>query len=412
MEDIVIESLSAKGDGIAEISGERITVPFALPAEKVRVNENGEIIEILKPVAGRQTPPCRHFYKCGGCHLQHMGDEFYVGYKRGVFLDALKRAGIGDEESKSRRDGEKILFNSSSLNLLDPLSIIGPYSRRRAIFKISAGKVGFYAADSHDVVGISECHILEPEIFAFAQKLKAIANIKEALVTLADTGLDVLLYSENPPSLTDSENVKNLPAARIAWKSNEKIIPIISRRAVAMQFGKAKVELPYEAFLQPTKKGQELISAEVTRSLKKEKTIVDLFSGCGTYSFPLAEKSKIHAVEMGAEMVQAIKKAAAEFQMPVTAEKRNLYNTPLQLGELENYSGCVINPPRTGALNQCKILAKSGVKKIVMVSCNPDTFARDARVLIAGGYKMEKALAIDQFHWTSHLEIVAVFVRG
>ncbi len=391
MEDIIVETLGAKGDGIAETADRRIIVPFALPGEKVRVGESGEIVEILKSTAGRQTPPCGHFYKCGGCRLQHMSDEFYAGFKRGIFSQALNRAGAESGAAE--------------------LVIVGPYSRRRAIFKITDEKVGFYAADSHNVVDISECHILEPEIFALAQELRHIPGIKEALVTLADTGLDVLLYSENPPALADSENIKNLTAARIAWKYGEKIIPIISRGAIAMQFGKALVELPYEAFLQPTKKGQELITAEVARALAKEKAIVDLFSGCGTYSFPLAEKSKIHAVEMGAEMVQGIKKAAAEFQMPVTAEKRNLHTTPLQLGELEKYSGCVINPPRTGALNQCKILAKSGIKKIAMVSCNPDTFARDAGILIRGGYKIERARAIDQFHWTSHLEIVAVFGR-
>jgi len=391
MEDVIIETLGAKGGGIAETADGRVMVPFALPGEKVRVNEDGEIIELLKPNSNRQTPPCRHFYKCGGCRLQHMNDEFYREFKHGIFLQALKRAG-------AELDSPELI-------------VIGPHSRRRAVFKISDGKVGFYAADSHDVVDLSECHILEPEIFSFSQELKHISGIKEALVTLADTGLDVLLYAENAPSMADSENIKNLSAARIAWKHGEKIIPIMSKSAVAMQFGKALVELPYEAFLQPTKKGQELITAEVMRALKREKIIVDLFSGCGTYSFLLAAKSKIHSVEMGGEMIAAIKKAAAEFQMPVTAEKRNLYNAPLQLGELEKYSGCVINPPRTGALNQCKVLAKSNLQKIVMVSCNPDTFVRDAGILIRGGYKIERAISIDQFHWTSHLEIVAVFGR-
>jgi len=403
-----IESLGKGGDGAAEVSGQRLMVPFALPGEEVKAQitevnpayASGKALEFTKTSAARAVPPCVHFYQCGGCRLQHMNAELYRNFKHDLFLRALERAG-------AEPAGQ--------------LVEIGPYSRRRATFKVAMEnelRLGFYENNSHNVVDIHECHILEPEIFAFSlglklslAKLQEPGKIKEALITKADTGLDVLIYAGYSPAPVDITELKNLAAsgaARISWKFGEKLIPVALIRPVLMKFGRVEVELPDEPFLQPTKKGQELITEEVVKALDQAKSIVDLFSGCGTYSFALAEKSRVHAVEMGGDMVRALQKAAAKFKASVTAEQRNLHNNPLNKFELNQYGGAVINPPRTGALNQCKMLAQTKIPKIIMVSCSPDTFSRDAKTLIQGGYKIEKALAIDQFHWSPHLEIVAV----
>jgi 23S rRNA (uracil1939-C5)-methyltransferase len=350
------------------------------------------------------TAPCRHFGTCGGCVHQNLADDAYRVLKRDIVRTALDHHGIAAE--------------------IDDVIEVLPGTRRRATMKakVENGRVylGFHAARTHDIVDLEECPVLTPSLMALLPgSREMLADLltptgdAELRLTATDTGPDLGLRWRVP---NDTATL----AALARWAGKLKIARIsahgetvVSLGTPAVRLGKAQVNLPPEVFLQPTREGEAALQSFVVETLAKAKKVADLFCGCGTFTFPLAEKAKVHAVELEAPMLDALAEAAKATPglKPVTTEKRNLFKRPLSENELNAYDGVCLDPPRAGALEQVKMLANAKLKRIAYVSCDAESFARDARVLIGGGYKLARLVPVDQFLWSSHIELAARFVR-
>ncbi|HEY1632912.1 MAG TPA: hypothetical protein VGF56_16460 [Rhizomicrobium sp.] len=343
--------------------------------------------------------PCIHFGTCGGCVDQSDANRLA---KREALIRAL--GGLGE--------------------VADVIAV-PPGTRRRANFKAekkSGGvQIGFHAARSHDIVGMRECLVLTPKLFGLVAGLRA---MMEALladggkadidVTETDTGFDVALQG-----IRAEGTAKRAEIAR--WAQALKLARVMVGKDVLVEFGapsvtlgRARVLLAPGAFLQPTREGEAALQAYVRDAAKGAKRIADLFSGCGTFSLVLAEDARVHAVEREGAMVDALAAAARATQglKPVTTEKRDLFKVPLMARELDDFDTVVLDPPRAGAAAQAAELAKSKVKRVVYVSCDPVSFARDARLLVGGGYRMSPVTPVDQFLWSSHIELAASFRLG
>ncbi|MEK1860567.1 MAG: class I SAM-dependent RNA methyltransferase, partial [Rhizobium leguminosarum] len=391
-----------------------VYVPFSLPGETVaiaRVKSQGTIMSITTPSPDRQEPPCRHFGPdgvngtCGGCTLQHMADAPYRAFKRQLVIDALKSKGLTPEvgEIVPARPGE----------------------RRRVVFAARKTEkdmlVGFNQAESHHIVAIEECPISSAGIIA---RLPAIRAIAASLATSAEpfrvavletlSGLDISV--DEVKKLSDPQRRKAIETALglrgIARVSlNGEILVEPSKPMV--EFGGVQVSPPPGSFTQATKPAEEAMAELVIAHAGKAKRIADLFAGSGTFSLRLARIGRVHAVEAEAKALAALDHAARNTQglKPVTVEKRDLFRRPLMTQEFKPYDAVVFDPPRAGAEFQCQELARSAVKKIVAVSCNPLTLARDLAILVEGGYRITQVTPIDQFLWTSHVEVVATLEK-
>ncbi|MGB8363678.1 MAG: class I SAM-dependent RNA methyltransferase [Rhizomicrobium sp.] len=346
---------------------------------------------------------CRHFGICGGCAWQDMADDAYRIFKRDQVVQAL--AGLANVQ-------------------IDEIVEIGPGTRRRAAFKVvkrgGLTQLGFHAAASHDIVDMLECRLLTPSLWALVPRLRAM------MAALLDDGEKCELF------VTETANGPDLS---IQWKraSSPALIAEAARQATALKlarltangetlatlaapmttFGKARVTLPPGSFLQPTEAGQAVLQARVAASVRGSKTLADLFAGCGTFALVLAQEARVHAVEQDRPSLDALEAAARATQglKPVTTERRDLFRRPLTTAELARFDAIVLDPPRAGAAAQSRELAKSRVGRIAYVSCNPASFARDARLLVEGGYAIGRVTPVDQFLWSSHIELVAVFKR-
>ncbi|MGR9273593.1 class I SAM-dependent RNA methyltransferase [Rhizobium leguminosarum] len=413
-ETVTIEKLGAQGDGIASSASGPVYVPFSLPGETVaiaRVKSQGTIMSITTPSPDRQEPPCRHFGPdgvngtCGGCTLQHMADAPYRAFKRQLVIDALKSKGLTPEvgEIVPARPGE----------------------RQRVVFAARKTEkdmlVGFNQAESHHIVAIEECPISSAGIIA---RLPAIRAIAASLATSAEpfrvavletlSGLDISV--DEVKKLSDPQRRKAIETALglrgIARVSlNGEILVEPSKPMV--EFGGVQVSPPPGSFSQATKPAEEAMAELVIAHAGKAKRIADLFAGSGTFSLRLARIGRVHAVEAEAKALAALDHAARNTQglKPVTVEKRDLFRRPLMTQEFKPYDAVVFDPPRAGAEFQCQELARSAVKKIVAVSCNPLTLARDLAILVEGGYRITQVTPIDQFLWTSHVEVVATLEK-
>jgi 23S rRNA (uracil1939-C5)-methyltransferase len=410
--DLEIESLGARGDGVATHDGAKLFVPFTLAGERVRVRRVGEdraaVIERLSDSPHRIAPECRHFGTCGGCALQHLDSSAYADWKVAQLRAALAPRGLHDVP-------------------VAPLVRVSPATRRRAEFAARRVKghvtLGFHARLSHDIVDMQECRVLDPILVVLVaplrdlmQRLSAIAWA-DIMATRTDTGIDVLFTLDAAPdrksiaALIDFANAHDL--ARVSWRKSALPELVIERRKPQIGFGGIAVDLPAGAFLQAAPEAEAAIVDVVVRSVGKAKRVIDLYAGCGTLTFPLARSAQVHAIEGQAELVAALDTAARRGGVGprVRAERRDLNRRPLLANELAEANAIVFDPPREGAREQATHLAQSRVKIIVGVSCNPATFARDARVLVDAGYTLEQVTPVDQFLWTPHLELVGVFRR-
>ncbi|MGM4908566.1 class I SAM-dependent RNA methyltransferase [Rhizobium sp. 768_B6_N1_8] len=413
-ETITIDRLGAQGDGIANGKDGPVYVPFTLPGETVaiaRVKSQGTVMSIASASADRQEPPCRHFGPdgvngtCGGCTLQHMADIPYRTFKRQLVIDALKSKGLTPEV------GEIVAAH--------------PGERRRVVFAARKTEkdmlVGFNQAESHHIVAIEECPISSAGIIS---RLPAIKAVGAAVATNADafriavletlSGLDLAV--EGIRKLSDQQRRKAveviLGLRGIARVSLDGEILIEPAKPV-VEFGGIQVYPPAGGFTQATKPAEEAMAKLVLAHVGKAKRIADLFAGAGTFSLQLARLGRVHAVEGDGKAIAALDYAARNTQglKPVTVEKRDLFRRPLMTSELKVFDAVVFDPPRAGAEFQCKELARSIVKKVVAVSCNPLTLARDLAILVEGGYRITSVTPIDQFLWTSHVEIVATLEK-
>jgi len=302
--------------------------------------------------------------------------------------------------------------------------IVPPRSRRRAVFKIKSLPeglhIGFHAAKSHTVIDMHHCDVLTPELFnlvgALRRRLEPLFGVGEAAdlhVTQTDTGFDAQLkWRKGLTAALTAELSKALSGIGIArlTMGNEMVfetaVPLVTIGGVA-------VALPPNPFLQSTVEGEQALQGHVQKIVAKAKAIADLFSGVGTFALPLARKARVHAVEQDAPALAALAGAAkAKGLKPVTTEARDLFKLPVSAAELAAYDALVLDPPRAGAEAQAKVLARSKVPVIAYVSCNADSFARDAAILVAGGYRIGPVTPVDQFLWSSHIELVAGFHRA
>ena len=418
--DLEIDSLGGRGDGVGQHEGQPVFVPFALPGERVRVRLNGqgqagvrgELLELLSEAPDRATPPCPHFGACGGCTVQHLAGPAYRRWTRDLVVQALARRGFSDPP------------------VADPVFVGGSSRRRAALTARRRGDkvaVGFHPRASHAIEDIRSCDVLVPEIVALLpalrQHLRSVLGQGEsadATVLASETGLDVLLASPTPPGLAAREALAALAEeadlARLSWGAlgGGEPEPVAARREPVLTFGQVAVIPPPGAFVQPTTGGEAALTAQVTAALAEVTgPVADLYAGLGTFAFALPKTARVHAVEGSETAIAALWRAARRHDRVgrVTAEVRDLARDPLDPTDLEAFAAVILDPPRAGAKAQAEALAESEVGTVVAVSCNPNTFARDARALVDGGYTLESVLPVDQFPWTGHVELVATFRR-
>ena len=417
--ELSIEQLGARGDGIGQIGGARVFLPLALPGERWRVRLVARRADglVAVPVASldrvpRAPAPCRHFGTCGGCQLQHLPAADYAAWQRRTVVQALARRGLHEVE-------------------VAPPRITPPASRRRVrlAFRVTAGvQLGFRVRSGHALVDVLECPVACPGIVALLPALRpllarlAIARRGgEVQITASASGLDLLLATALPPGLAERERLAAFAdqqdLARLAWQAapNLPAEPIAARRPVWVEFAGVRVELPPGAFLQATGFAEAAIRSAVAEAIGDARRIADLFAGCGTFGLPLAAAGcRISAVDADAQMLAAAGGAArrAGFGDRLATECRDLERAPLAGPALRHLDAVILDPPRAGARAQAAALAASQVPRIAMVSCNPATFARDARTLVDGGYRLVFVQPIDAFLWSSQIELVGAFLRA
>ena len=417
--NLEIEAIGARGDGFAELEGRPVFVPQSAPGDRVRVRiagENaaglrGEPLELEVEGPGRQEPPCPHFGPCGGCALQHIEESSYRDWKAQLLPKALGQRGLEGVE-------------------LRPVTWIAPATRRRVVLAAKGQgrglRLGFHERYSHNVVDLRQCLIMTPALFAavapLREALRSVPSGKRGLtVTLTETesGLDLLLEGEEPLDLAARESLAAFAEAqdlgRISWRQGGDFVePLAERRAPKLTFGGIEVTPSPGGFLQPSVEGEAALRDLVLEALPEDAgRVLELFSGIGSFTFPLAQRAAVRAVEGDEGAVAALEAAARlpHLQGRLESEQRDLFRRPYGADELEGFDAVVFDPPRAGAQAQAERLAGSSVKTVIAVSCNPATFARDARILVDGGYRLAWAAPVDQFVWSPHLELVAKFER-
>lgn len=385
-----IVRIAARGEGVTA-SGRH--VPFAVPGDLLDGDQ-------IMPGPHHQVPPCRHFPECGGCQLQHADDEAYRGYLVSRVETALAQHGL-------------------TTDIRDPY-LSPPKSRRRAslrALKVAQGAViGFNAAKSNQIVDMRECHILRSELFALVAPLRALLagllkprKTAEVQMTLLDQGVDLLLGGIEPEGYEAMEALtafcERNRLARLSIDQGLGPETLFAPEAATVTLSGIPMAFPVGGFLQATEDGETTLVDEVRSAVANAGRTADLFAGLGT--FALALPGKIFAAEASRDAVLALKRSAPT----VLAEHRDLYRRPLDSNELKHFEAVVLDPPRAGAEQQVMALAASGVPKIAYVSCNPATFARDAKLLSDGGYQLDWVRPVGQFRWSTHVELAAAFSR-
>jgi len=387
----LIVRIAARGDGVTS-SGRH--VPFGVPGDAVL--DDGALA--FGP--HHQEPPCRHFPECGGCQLQHSDDEAYRGYLASRVETALAQHGISTEIRAP---------------YLSP-----PNSRRRASLKaLQVGQsvlIGFNAEQSHRIVDMRECHILRPELFSLVEPLRQLLNgmlhpkrIAEVQLTLIGGGAVDLLFKGVPAGrLSEIEQLTsfamNHDLARLSVDRGLGPDTIYEPQPASVTLAGFPVAFPHGSFLQATEDGEAELSACVQEAIAGAGRVADLFSGLGT--FALAARAS-YAAEASRDAAAALKRAVSN----MTVEHRDLYRRPLDARELKDFDAVVLDPPRAGAEEQVKQLSKSSIQRISYVSCNPATFARDASILVDGGYSLLWVEPVGQFRWSTHVELASCFIR-
>jgi 23S rRNA (uracil1939-C5)-methyltransferase len=414
--ELSVEGLGAQGDGIAERDGEPVFLPFTVPGDRVRARlgarrgggREGRVIEWLDAGKGRAEPPCVHFGRCGGCAMQHLSPASYRAVKLRALNTALERVGIDP-------------------GLVQPLRVVAP-ERRRARLGMMRPRdprlpalIGFRERFHHDLVDLAECPVLEPALFAVVDELRLVAGDRmppggtaEVTLTRTDSGIDMLFEAAERPRLGALEALaafaEKYDLARILWRSPGEEILVVERRPVRVLLSGVAVPYPPGVFLQASEAAEAILVDETLAGLGPCRPVLDLYAGLGTFTFALAAGGPVHAVEGDERAITALARAAAG-QRGITVERRDLARNPLPPEALSAYAAAVFDPPRVGAARQAAALAASALAAVVAISCNPATFARDAALLITGGFRLERLVPVDQFVWTPHLELAALFRR-
>lgn len=409
---LTIARLGHRGDGVADTPAGAVYVPYALPGEIVAVEpvaghpDRRHLLHVDRPSHERAQPICKHFGRCGGCALQHWSLAEYHLWKRSLVLDALAQAGLVAPVD------ERIIDAHGQ-------------GRRRAVLHARRSErdvleVGFSAARAHHIVPIDDCPILAPGLggavaaaWAIAEALTDTNKPLDIQATASDAGLDVDVRGSGaltPAQVAGLARVADQHRLARLTRHGE----IVAQRAQpTLKVGRATVALPPGAFLQATAEGEAALARLVTGHVGKAKQVADLFCGVGPFALRLAETARVTAADSDAAAVDALKRAAAAASglKPVEAATRDLFRRPYVASELKAFNAVVFDPPRQGAEAQARELAKSTVPVVVAVSCDANTFARDATILADGGYRLAAVTPVDQFRYSHHVEIVAKFTR-
>jgi 23S rRNA (uracil1939-C5)-methyltransferase len=411
VERLVIDHVGHRGDGVAFADGESVYVPYALGGETVEVAavpghhpDRRRLLQVERASPERVTPFCPHFGTCGGCAIQHWETERYRAWKCEIVIETLAQA--------------KLICD------VFPLIDAHGLGRRRITLHARMGthdvlKVGFAAANSHDIIPVDRCPILDRGLsgaldagWAVAEPLISIGKPLDIQITTTDSGLDIDVRGSGPlpaPMIATLSRVAEQHRLARLTRHGELVL---MRTPPTITIGTAQVTLPPGSFLQATVAGEETLAALVAGHCQRAKHIADLFCGVGPFALRLAAKARIAAFDNDEGAVTALQRAATSTSglKPVKAAARDLFRRPLMPQELRDYDAVVFDPPRQGAQAQVLQLAASKIPVVVAVSCNAATFARDARILIDGGYRLEGVTPVDQFRHTPHVELVARFV--
>lgn len=390
--------IASRGDGV---TADGRHVPFAAPGD--RLNPGGGLIH----GPHHEEPPCPHFQLCGGCQLQHLDDATLEIFVRDRIIHALTAQDIPMPEFM-------------------PVHVSPPQSRRRvAVRSAWAGKqfqLGFSSEKSHRIVDLTQCDTMVPELFAVLQPLRAFLAPRigpkrnvEIKLALVDQGVDVLIENWAPEGLETHEAMTEFATAnRLARLSiDDGFGPTTywEPEPATVTLGGVAVAYPPYGFLQATKDGEQALLHAVQDIVGETKLVADLFSGLGTFAFGIANGRKVFAAEAERATLLSMKAAAGKAGLQLFAEHRDLFRRPLIPAELNRFQAVILDPPRAGAREQVTELSKSEVAKIAYVSCNPSSFARDAKMLIAAGYKLQRIWPVGQFRWSTHVELAGEFTR-
>lgn len=399
MTDLLIERLGHKGDGVARRDGESVHVAKVLPGEVVSLAFNGGV-RLVKSSPERVPAFCPYYAQCSGCALQHWAEAPYRAWKRQKLVDALGGVGLSP--------------------LVMPLNDAHGRGRRRVSLHVrrldGVWVAGYMAQRSHTLVPIGHCPVLVPEMqhaptvaAAFGPQL----GDCDVAITHADNGLDVAVKAERKAvprrldALTEIFRTHTLTRLSVNGEA------LLTASAPVVRMGRALVPLPVNGFLQATAEGERLLAALVVEAVGKARNVVDLFCGVGPFAFRLAETMQVTACDSDRAAIDAMTRAAHTTQglKPLRALRRDLFREPLVPLELNAFEAAVLDPPRAGAEAQVRAITASKLKRVVYVSCDTGTFARDAAILCQGGFQLRHVVPVDQFKWTAHLETVALFTR-
>ena len=405
MTSFKITALGAQGDGISEADGRIAHIAYALPGEDAVPAAPGHLPQISNPSPDRIAPFCPHFGRCGGCKMQHLAKAPYLAWKRNIVIQALAREGITTEVAPA-------------------MDAHGAGRRRvtlHAKFERGVAQAGFMIAKTHDLIDLDRCPVLVPALQnapeiarAVIRPLSRMGKPVDVQLTASEAGLDVDLRGPGKEALTHrlalSELAVSLDLARLSLHGEI----IVERRAPIQRMGQALVNPPAGGFLQATSQGEETLAALVSAALGKAKKVADLFSGAGPFALRLAEKRAVTAIDSYAAAIDALDRAvrAAPGLRQVKAEARDLFRRPLLPHEIEAFDAVVLDPPRAGAEAQVRQIARSKGRHVVYVSCDPQSFARDCRILTAAGFTLARVTPVDQFAHSAHIEIVGLLTRG
>ena len=410
-EQMTIARLGHRGDGVADTPAGPVYVPYALPGESVTVEpvaghpDRRHLVHVDRPSHERAKPICKHFGTCGGCALQHWSLAEYHLWKRSLVVEALAQANVV----------------APVADLIDAHGA----GRRRAVLHARRGthdvlEVGFTAPRAHHIVAIDECPILASDLggalrsaWDIAETLRPAGKPLDIQTTASESGLDVDVRGSGAIDAGRLAALARVAEAHKLARLTRHGELVVQRAQPTLQIGRAKVPLPPGAFLQATAEGEETLARLVIGHIGKAKRVADLFTGIGPFALRLAERAQVTATDSDADAIKALTRAAATTSglKPIEAFQRDLFRRPFVASELKSFDAVVFDPPRQGAEAQSRELAKSAVPLVIAVSCDAVTFARDATILVGGGYKLADVTPVDQFRYSYHVEIVAKFTR-
>ena len=418
--DVTIERLGARGDGIAAAGDGPIYVAGGAPGDRLRVSRTSRrgdgyaaiVVELLEVGPARRRPECKYYAECGGCVAQHVDTHTYEAWKERLVEDTLRRRGLPTDT-------------------LQPLQHCATADRRRAHLHARhmrrGVQLGFHAPSSNDIVDISECSVLRPTLVGLLPALRTMLRVVlvhgarvDLLVTETTNGTDLVVTGQIRRDQASLETLAAFAAgnnvARISRRerAGDPPEPLVQFEQPFVDIGDIPVALPAGAFLQASKAAEKKLAEFAATHVGAARRVADLYAGLGALTVPLVQGGRhVHAVDTAGDVLSAVAKAAGQAGLGgrLTTERRDLDVRPLQPNELKDFDAVVFDPPRAGAQTQARILAQTNIPRVVAISCEPGTFARDAAILSEGGYRLETILPIDQFVFSSKIELAASFCR-